>query len=970
MASQQNPNLRSPSNARQLWKMVEQDWVHRDYPKGQRFLGSIYISQDTTRSIWRSIAASLANIDYLTYESLEDWFGNDYQQSWIKILMLGMSDYAYYDQAEGGFWKGWCKCIGLTGYSSQSAEQTFRRVVDRGIDVLGLVRSRGGYKYVSPLWLQSGIPRQNLNQFADLLQAVSQQSSWWEIAHTDEYDLSDWLLDFCQDKYPQWRTLINFLKASCSGDDLEAEPLSGRLVKGLGTVALELERQGNTPQDLEDANQREALLKNYYLPHNFFLRDWNAITKILTPRSRMSTSSRSIVGLRKKPLVLRLDLDSFEIQLHLPEQRLWKADWKNLQGLFCRIPQTNWESRFPDRGHELIIDEQTISLKQVEARWIWQLQDHRQKELLHWEVSGIEDQKAYLIFDTWTGERVHPSLLNQSVLEIGSYREIYCFIPKTSKLSLSQGIEVLDSCVPCSLKKWHGQLLALKVDSASITIFQDLQTWQVTWRTTSAQQPILVGLQLKQRNQKNPIYLEIPTLWGVPVDSAFKLQIEDLTSRSRITSPDCSLSESGIQLGYWIQNSGLYELYLWNLTKRYSYRFAIQLEMAVPETQPPLVRITTSSTGSIQSTPVLYSSLSDFWAEQITFTGLWTFEKVLFQMGQEQSTECSTYVEQAGASGCLQLNLAKYYVSGNGAFWLKYQRYGSESQLLLCMPSSSELQVKQWTKTGIEILGLQREQKYRINCWNLLTPNAPPFPIMVQGCDSSSQMVSLSELSIGIYHLQLEGVRSQSLGCWCNNQQNDLPKATQEDSDLENYCFTIVGNESVNDFITASKKFDIDLTFIRCMVTSLQKKHFYLPKWLNQDLLLQKLQELIRQTESRNPIILPKRSPIPLATSNQSGQMPVQNRQPPHPGNWYLVVVQWKKRSIFLNLLEPKLQHQKIKEIILEVGIPIDVSYENYVLVRLMSLRTGRTILNRLEYFIKIEPKPLPIEQVNRMLGR
>ena len=972
MASQRIHELRRPENARQVWDKIEQRWAHRTAPEGHRFLGSIRITQDETNLIWRSLQESLMGLDELSYEGLKSWFGYDLKQSWLKLLVFGMSEYAYYGkEEEGGFWQGWHKCIGLANRRTQNVDQTFRKVIDQGINVLGLVRSKGGYKYVSPLRLQSGIPQQNLSQFADLLQEVSCKWDWWEIAHTDDQDLSNLLLNFCQTKYSHWRTLIKFLEGSCSENEPEAEPISGRLVKGLAIVALELERQGQIPEDLRDDNKREILLKDYYLPHNFFLRDWQAIIQVLTPRPRSSRSSRTIVSLRKKPLALRLDIDSLEIQLHLPEQQLWQSAWGDLRGRFCKIPQTLWEGRFPDTENRLTILEQAILVKQVESQWVWQLQDHRQQEQLQWQTDGVEDQKAYLLFDAWTGNRIHPNNPNQSGLEIGNYREIYCFIPKTSKLSLSQGIEVLDSCVPCSLKNWRGQLLALKVDAASITILQDQQTWQVSWRSTSTQQPILIGLQLKQQRYQHPIYLEMPTLWGIAADLGFKLQIEDLTCRDRITPPDCSLSESVIQLKQWIQTSGLYELHFWNSVKRYSYRFELQLEMPAPETQPTALQITTASTGTIQSSLVQCPSSSAFWAEQIIFSGLWPFEKMLFQIGQETLTIWNTYVEQAEASGCLKLNLAKYYASGNGAFWLKYQRYGAEPQLLLQMPSFRVvLQVRQWTATGLEISAPQTGQTYHISCWNLLTPMAKSISLTIQGCSSSSQMISL-DLPVGIYYLQLEGIQPQSLGCWCNSQLHDLPDAVQSDSDLENYCYTILGNEAVKDFMAASQGFDFDIRAVRGMAASLQEERFYLPTWLDRDLLLQKLQGLIRQSEPKKTILLPSQSSISQPVVRQpSKPLTPSNDQPHQSGNWYLLTTQRKKRDIFLRLSKNRLQNQEVKNTVLEFAKPENVIYEDLVLVRLINFNQGRILLKQFEYFSNLRPNPLSLQEVDRMLGR
>ena len=86
------------------------------------------------------------------------------------------------------------------------------------------------------------------------------------------------------------------------------------------------------------------------------------------------------------------------------------------------------------------------------------------------------------------------------------------------------------------------------------------------------------------------------------------------------------------------------------------------------------------------------------------------------------------------------------------------------------------------------------------------------------------------------------------LGFHCIGARNDLPEAALNDGDLENYCFTILGNEPLEDFQNAVEKsaicFDVDL--VKCALGSLKSSdNHMLPEWLNKQELISKLDTLV-----------------------------------------------------------------------------------------------------------------------------
>jgi len=197
-----------PRRAAQIWQQlqIEDYWGHYDRPPGQRFLGSICIPRNEIETLLDIVRGSFSRVQPFTFAQLNERFGFDLQQHWIKITTLALSEYAYYDECDSGFWQGLCDRLNLP--NSQGVQNVLREIVRRGTSQLGLVavkdrRDTTRIRCVSTLWLQSGIPQQNLTHFADLLSDISQAYGWWEISHAEPEDLSHLMDDFCVSHHPQ-----------------------------------------------------------------------------------------------------------------------------------------------------------------------------------------------------------------------------------------------------------------------------------------------------------------------------------------------------------------------------------------------------------------------------------------------------------------------------------------------------------------------------------------------------------------------------------------------------------------------------------------------------------------------------------------------------------------------------------------------------------------------------------------------
>lgn len=966
-----NSNFMNAKYTRKLWEdKILPYWSHRERPAGQRFLGSIRIQRNASEELLDIVGQNLKRLDRVTYTSLYEEF-YELEQNWLKVITFALSEYAYYYSSEK-FWQGFCDRLDI--HHNQGVENTLRQIVDEGIELLGLIRAKGGYKYVSTLWLQSGVPEQNLGHFAQLVQELADEYGWWELSHTPAEDLSQLLLNFCQEKHPQWGTLINFLKSSYSEDE-EVEFISGQLLQGIAIIAQELERQQASPQALQDENQREELLGNYYLPQNFFLRNWSALIRVLTPRTG-SARTQKIISRRSKPLILSLDVtDSLNTQLVLPKQTIWKPAWRNLRGTYCQIPEANWENIIPSYG-DLEIPELVIDVNQIAENWNCQLLDHNRQSLLHWYYKGITNQLPCLIFDAITGNHLPLYLPNPII--IGSEEIIY-FTPKEIESELANGIELLDSCIPSSLRGWRGWQIRLTTPESSIMLNlpETAQSQIICWKLAENEQPILRGLRLKG---KKSVYLEVPEFWYPPLNQALTLNvlIENITERTIICRILKNLLPnkrwSAIPLNQWITEPGCYEARFWFESRQWCYRFEVQSHYqltAFTEINP--LKICSDSGFSQADLPIKYDAIEKFWAERIKFEGLWPLEEVILFLAD--GNERISYQCQADRSGILVINLAALHnlLPESNCYALDYQRFGLEPQRLLEIDILPDNITWNWANQAIHVSGLQHDKSYILSCWNLLLPDKKPEEIQFSSIEQnpSATTVHLS-LPPGIYQIQLFSPQQlpKLLGLWCGSGQYDLPEESNHNEDLANYCYTILGNnESIEELLDAVKKLNLDLNRIhlKSLIENLENHQYHFPDWLDGKILKTKLNKLLESLNPSSKKVV--KDSLKIEKLSVVKHSKGQHSQMVEKGNWYLATVRSQKRNLFLKTLDNALKANQVQEVILEIQTPKDSVYKDMVLLRLSNYKTALTHLQTLEYFQAIERRPLSREQVDRMLG-
>jgi hypothetical protein len=969
-------DLSNSGDTHRIWEeIILCGWRHANLPEGKRFLGSLNIDRKNSNQLLRIVGNNLKSYlrreGNITYISLCNSF--DVRKNWVKIITVALSEYAYYySSSEQGFWEGFCNCqYKLNGKTEQLIEipynqgvaNTLREISKEGTKLLGLVKAKRkrGNAHVSTLWLQSGIPQKNLRHFAELVQEIANEYGWWELAHTSERLLSQELLEFCQERHSQWGTLIGFLRISCSEIE-RVEPISGQLVQGIATVALELERNNESPDILRNVNQRENTLRDYYLPKHFFLRDWDNLIQFLTQTEHHRISHRKIIKSRKKALSLVLDIfDTGNIQLVLPQQNLREPNWSRLLGGYCHISvssHTIWEGTIPHSDSDFLeVPERIIDIKSIENQWSLRLLAHDKSELVAWHQEGITDVLPCLLFDATIGTHISLDATNPV---ISKTNEIICFIPKDVRIELNNEIDILSSYVPCSISGWYGQHIQLLSHNSEITLIKSGQCppVRIKWQISDNQQPVLQGLKIKGRKE---VYLEIPTFWHPPTSQSlsFNILVENLIKQETVsrTSVDISVSDhwQSISLEQMITESGKYQVRFWNEEQQYSYNFELKSQHLITEAlNLDTLQVFKGKGEIIESLPIQCDRLEQFWAEIVIIRGLWTLEKITLTLSNgDDKVSCLVHSDK---SGTVAISLSTFYGKLPDSDWyaLDFQRSGMEVQRLVELAPTHPISYT-WASQAIHLSGLQVNQNYSLICWNLLTPNQEPERIRVQENEENTIAVPLN-LSAGIYHIQIQGRSLQDLGCWCGDEKPTLPQIATEDEDLENYCYTILGSESTESFITASKNLAINRQRIKSMLFSLQLNPCIFPNWLNQVSLQEKLEAF--PEISLPPELIPEPPPpIPEPTAIV--------------GNWYLIHTAPYKRETFSKLLKTKMNTNEFKVLILEYGVPIDREYRNNMLVRSKNLQSLKIFLKSIPFFESIdERKPLTIVQANRMLGR
>jgi hypothetical protein len=666
-------NLTRPAVAEWLWNRYEGAWEHRDLPVGQRFLGSVTLSQAASEEVLDIARDNLNRLDTLTWLKLQEHFG-PYETDWIKFLTFALSEYAYYDKEEAGYWRGLCHRLSIR--NNLGTQNALRALIKRGIDELGLVQKPG--RHVSTLWLQSGIPQRGLKHFARLIQSLDY--GWWEMAQADPVDLAILLRDTCEQRFPHFRTLMNFLKSSCSEED-DVSPISGTLLQGLARVAHELEMRGQSPEILTDATQRATLLHEFALPNAFFLRSWDSLIEILQPRH---PGVRPVISFRQKPMVLRLDVeDSFEIQLVLPAQHLYRREWGIYTSTFCTIPEAPWEGNLEltGTGAALEIHEDVCrTVSQPAEEWVWHLKSHTGQSLLTWACPGLRDDQWCLMFDANTGERRTPG-------QLGLSSELILFFPEETECQYSPGIEIIDSWLPCSWFGWQGHLIHRQGTDATITLRRGEFCQMIAWDVITQASPELQGARLPGRQQK---FIGVPTFWIPPSTQGqdFNIVVEDLTRKMTLTAAnetleiDASSDWSAVDLQRWITKSGDYSIQVWNDNSRWRTKFAVQetfiLNKAMEVIEPQIC----NQNHELTSIPIIFKQKDDFELARITIKNCWPLETIQFQL---QSAEKETsFFESASATGEVYIDMTSQYgvLSGAEGYRLRCCWAGDNKTLL------------------------------------------------------------------------------------------------------------------------------------------------------------------------------------------------------------------------------------------------------------------------------------------------
>lgn len=885
-----------PRQARQAWNQlqVELTW-QRNCVEKRRFLGSLQIPKQDSEHLLDTVAQNLNCFESLTFNHLSNRFDRyDSEEYWVKIITLALSEYAYYDESEVGFWQSVCDRLSLK--NTQGVQKCFRDILKQGFEQLNVVQSRQGNRYVSTLWLQSGIPQQNLEHFAQLLKDISHQHDWWEMSHAAPEDLSFLLYEHCQHRYPQWGKLLTFLSASCSDEKEAVEPISGELLQGLAIVAQALEQEGLEPDILHDRHQRERLLQNFCLPNTFFLRSWDNLIQVLTPRQRESIHHRHIVSLRKKPLFLALDVaDSFNVQLVLPAQTLWRSDWSKLRDTFVTLDGTGWESTFPQE-HLLEVEAQTHTVSDVLNEWVWRLISHNRETLTEWHCEGVSPDCPILVFDAFTGERLAlPHGLKGRA-------EIICFYEASAQVICSKDIELIDGFVPCNLSSWRGQQFYLNGQQAYLTVQSTNFEKVIAWDSSQSDDcPQLRGLRLRD---KKLTYTEMPLVWYPPIDAVrtISIQVEDLNNRKALTDINEQLMLQvnahwqSIPLSQWIQRSGRYRVQIWNSNHRWSEQFELSSSFEAAPRSLCTARI--HEFGEPVEAPIQASSVSNFWLRDLTMRSLWPLEEIRFVL--TNSRDEHLFTRQADPQGSLPLNLASLHdiLPESEQYALHYYDVCGRKCCLLKVLIEQAVDYYLDAQT-IQLSGLQSNQ-YTLSLWNLLRPEETVSTLSFDinaGVEAFEFLLrdAISD-QFGIFHIQLESALQTplNLGWWSGIQATEslvLPDDANGDC-----CFSILNNEPVEEFQALFREINlsVDCNRLKDAIASLEHTNHYLPDWLDRSLLQKKLETYLPKVTAVLPVVKKTTDPLPKQTS-------------------YLIEVQNSSmHKIFQKMLQPALKKSKI----------------------------------------------------------
>ena len=818
-------NLSNAEHTKYLWQnAILPNWNHQDRPAGYRFLGNVDIDSKESDRIIDLLGKRLQQPEGIP---------NHLENNLIKIITFVLSEYAYYSKDEK-FWQGFCDRLGIE--HTLAVENTFREITEQGINLLGLIRASGGYKYVSTLWLQSGVPKQNMGHFATILQDVANKYGWWELSHNSAEDIAQVLWQCWQNRYSQWGTIRHFLALDNSNEDLE--PISGQLVKNIAIVARELEYRNLDPKTIGDREQREEIIVNSNISYSFFLRDWNDLITVLTPHN--NDNFCRISRRQNKSPYLYLDVaDTLNTLLILPEQSLWKNQWQNLRGRYCLIPEAKWEYTIPKQGN-IQIPELEIVIKEATERWRLQLQNHYPNKIYSWEHQGINSEFSCLIFNSRSGEHIQIDISEPKIVGI---EEIILFVPKETKIKRDDSIEIIDDLVPSSIKGWRGKEIRLTQSEGRIQI-QDVE---IVWRSQPKAQPKLIGLRLKG---KKDIYINAPTFYYPPPreNLIINYSIEDIDRKSIIARDSFYTydpnSWNSFDLSNHIKCSGNYYATFWYKEKQWLYKFEVCQEYQVTKHHGYRDLEIRDYSDNLLSIPVQYTDLDKFWAAEIKLNNLYPFEELSFRL--KNNYEQYQFQTQANSSGELTLSLATLddCLPKSDRYSLDVKKYGQEFQRILQIGY-----LISWQLTAKQLIfkEIPSANNYCLSGWNLLNPREIEFDFI-----ANSEPIEVElKFSPGIYLIQLYQDKQliENIGLWCGIDPQNIPDEINNNEALANYCYTILDNEPLANFSAALEELEIDFNLerIQIILDSLHKDNYYLPQWLDRDSLTEKIQRILEK---------------------------------------------------------------------------------------------------------------------------
>lgn len=924
--------LTNPEHTRWLWEGVI-------VPRWQcpPFLGSVSLPRYDTDEVWGTetilnvVGENLKRLgaNYLEYDRIYDRLGDEDCLNWLNILTFTMSEYAYYMESEGGFWRGLCERLGLP-YQDDNHEpiSTLKNLALDGINSLKLLKAVGGYPIVSTLWLQSGIPYRNLNHFTDLVADLSREFGWSYLLNTDAELLAKNLLNTCQSRYSGRNVLRRFLEYSCQP---QTEPVSGKLLQVIARVALALREYNLQPQEvLLNPSRRQEFLLSAVPQFNFFLRDWEAFIRVLTPPPSQSTRRR--LSSEQVSLSLRLNIEDLLVELLLPGHTLSNPDWPSD---ICEIREAAWEGEI-DASGQVTIDECVLPIYHIEEGWLWQLLDNQGNCLRSWYLEGVSPEFSCLIFDAWTGDRLLPTH------QLTDSKDIFCFTPPETVIDIAGAVEfVEEGFIPCSIQGWRGQRLRLSGSAGMLNFRFADRLYPLSW-TALATDPRLGGLRL--RGQNSP-YIEIPTLWYPPCSEPLSLTL-GLQERFADKNPliiqqpiviSASDRWTAISLESWIQQVGHYSVSLTATEEEWSQVFELQLPCHITAEEVeylPTVQVVDNQ-GIPVMLPFTVTQTHQFWAITLRISGLWPLEPIKLRLSDGQSLTSRTL--QADAMGHLKLELSTLYDSlpPSKQYFLDYERRGQLPQALAQLLEDVPLSWDWDGSHNLILSGLKPTHSYKLHLWNLLTPQYLPLEMPVEG--ETSALIPL-ELPPGIYYIQLEILHQsvENIGWWCGSDQYTLPVETGDDTDLENYCYTILDNALVGEFQLASRICPWDADRIATLTAVLEAGCYNFPDWLNADALLAKL-----------------RSTISLLQ-----------------GEWYRISVTEGKRGDFRDALMDAIVQHNLWHLILDFRRHRERDERNIAFVHITDVEKARPYLSAVPHFEWMSRTPLNDQEIESLLEK